>query len=233
MKKLAAFFVLALLTSVGVIGYSIFEELRKAANDDPTVWEQDIQALAAATREAAPPENAILFVGSSSIRLWSSLAEDMAPAPVIQHGFGGSKIEDVNFYAEQLITQWQAPKVVIFVGSNNINGNEEHATAPIQIRDQLALLLDTILAARADTQIFYISITPTLFSWDKWASVQEANRLAAELCDSYENAHFIETADLFLDEQGEPNKTLYAFDGLHLSAEGYAAWTDRIKPRLM
>jgi lysophospholipase L1-like esterase len=62
--------------------------------------------------------------------------------------------------------------------------------------------------------------------------VQEANRLATELCLNYDNVTFIETADLFLDEHGEPNKKLYAFDGLHLSEEGYAAWTSRIKPLL-
>ena len=152
--------------------------------------------------------------------------------PVIQHGFGGAKIEDVNYYAERLITHWPAPKVVIFVGTNNINGNENHASAPEIIREELSLLIETILAARADTQIFYLPITPTIFSWDKWASVREANRLAAELCQQYDNVVFVETADLFLDEKGEPNKKFFAFDGLHLSAEGYAAWTGRIKPLL-
>ncbi len=233
MKKLVALFALALLCSVAVIGMSVYEELSKGASEDPKVWEEDISDLVAKTEANAPADDAVLFVGSSSIRLWSTLAEDMAPLTVIQHGFGGAKIQDVNYFSEQLITRWNAPKVVIFVGTNNINGNEQHAEAPTYIRDQLQLLLDTILTARPNTEVFYIEITPTIFSWDKWASVQEANALAKALIARYPQVKYISTTDLFLTDKGEPDKKLYRFDGLHLSADGYERWTSRIKPLLM
>ena len=123
--------------------------------------------------------------------------------------------------------------MVIFVGSNDINGNDEHHLAPAHIAGQLQVLLDRIFDAKPDTQVFYLSITPTLFSWDKWQSVQEANQLAEQLCARYDNATFIDTTDLFLSAEGKPDKNLFIFDGLHLNEEGYALWTKRIKPYLL
>jgi len=97
----------------------------------------------------------------------------------------------------------------------------------------LAVLLDIIFSKNPDTEVFYISITPTIFSWDKWESVHEANRMAAQVCDSYKNTTFIETTDLFLNDEGKPDKNLFIIDGLHLNKAGYALWTSRIKPYLL
>jgi len=222
--------------SVGIalfFGLTLFQELRRVASNDPLVWEEIIAELESKTEIQKPSEKAVLFVGSSSIRFWSSLEEDMAPMPVIQHGFGGAKIYDVVYFAEPLITRWKPEKVVIFAGANDINGNDQHHLAPGHIAGQLRILFDIIFSAKADTKVFYIAITPTLYSWDKWESVQEANRLASQVCDDYDNAFFIETADLFLTADGKPNKNLFVFDGLHMNQAGYALWTGRIKPYLL
>jgi hypothetical protein len=46
------------------------------AAEDFAKWEKEISAFEQQDRENPPPKNAIVFVGSSSIRLWSTLAED-------------------------------------------------------------------------------------------------------------------------------------------------------------
>jgi lysophospholipase L1-like esterase len=232
MKKLAALFVLALLTCVAVLGLSIKTQLDKAASDDPLVWEEDIVALQALDKNQAP-DNAVLFVGSSSIRLWHSLAEDMAPIQVIQRGFGGSRTNDLVFYADRIVTPYDVKAIVIFIGTNDINVSDQPMEAVKNIEAGMASLMATIRETHPDTDVFYIAITPTFLSWEKWDAVQVANATVAALMAADPQAHFIETSDLFLEENGQPNKKLYQFDGLHLSEEGYERWTSRIKPLLL
>ena len=232
MKKLGWSLLAVLVAVVLVFGVPLYQELEKVRSDAPTAWEKDIAALEQQTLAAAPPGDAVLFVGSSSIRLWKTLAEDMAPIPVIQHGFGGAKINDVVHYVDRLVNRWNPQRVVIFVGTNDINGNAEHHLAPGYIGERLTALLDAIFAANPASEVFYIAITPTLLSWDKFDSVQRANTIAAAVCETYDNATFIATEDLFLNAAGEPDEALFVFDGLHLNAQGYARWTSRIKPYL-
>ena len=47
-------------------------------------------------------KEAILIIGSSSIRLWKTLAEDMAPFPVIQRGYGGAHFRDMVFFTDRI-----------------------------------------------------------------------------------------------------------------------------------
>jgi len=233
MKKTVMVSLVLIVGIVAFLGIYGVQELDKINSDDPRAWEGDIAELVANTEAGNPPEDAVLFVGSSSIRLWDTLADDMAPLPVIRHGFGGAKIYDVVYYAEPLITRWNAPKVVIFVSSNDINGNDDHEKAPVYIGKQLRALFEIIFSVKPETEVFYIAITPTEFSWDKWESVKRANTIASQVCDEFENATYIETANIFLDENGEPNSDLFLFDGLHLNDDGYKVWTDRIKPFLL
>ena len=232
MKKFVFLFVIALLASVVVLGYSIHQARLKTASDDPRVWEEEIAAFEAADRQAPPPAEAILFVGSSSIRLWHTLAEDMAPLQVIQRGFGGSRMHDLVYYADRIITPYSARAIVIFVGSNDINISDSPMEVVPVIRRGLEDILASIRRTQPGTEVFYIEITPTIVSWDKRDAVLAANAAAQEVLARDPHAHFIATADMFLDEKGEPEKKLYQFDGLHLSTEGYELWTARIKPLL-
>jgi lysophospholipase L1-like esterase len=233
MKKLVALFALALLLSVLPIGLSIYEERRKADSDDPSVWEDDISAFEEADRATIPARDAILFVGGSSVRLWHTLAQDMAPLSTIRRGFGGARMPDVVYYADRLINRYTPEKVVIVAGSTDIELSAQALEAVPIIRDGLQQLIWKILENRPDTDIFYIAITPTPASWEKWQAVQAANAAAESVCASQPRCHFIATADLFLDEEGEPDKHLYQFDGLHPNTEGYQRWTQRIKPLLL
>ena len=230
MKKILFLFTLALLASVGVIGMSVYSELQKSASDDPLVWEEDIVALEAASREAQA--GGIVFVGSSSIRLWHTLVEDMAPLQAVQQGFGGSRVNDVQHYLDRLVLAYQPATVVIFIGTNDINVSDEPAAAVPVIAAGVKAIVERIREHNGDTRIFYIAITPTIMSWQKWAAVQQANAAVQAMCEQDKLCQFIATSDLFLDQGGEPNPKLYQFDGLHLSQEGYALWTARIKPLL-
>ena len=108
--------------------YVVYRELEKASSEDPLVWEKDIARL---EQVAIAEPGAVLFVGSSSIRLWPSLPEDMAPLDAVQRGFGGAKINDVIFYADRLFAAEAPAAIVIFVGTNDISpGAAKHGAAP-------------------------------------------------------------------------------------------------------
>jgi hypothetical protein len=61
----------------------------------------------------------------------------------------------------------------------------------------------------------------------------ETNRLIEEWNESQTGLYYIETGPALLGENGEPDAHDYVFDGLHLSDEGYAIWTQIIRTRLL
>ena len=211
--------------------YRIYVELRKAASEDPAVYSEDIAELVAETREGPYAEGGVVFVGSSSIRLWSTLERDMQPLPVVQHGFGGAKLGDVAFYAEQLVNPFDPQAVVVFAGTNDLHPG---ATKPPEV------LLETyrrfVARVRADlpgVPIYFIGITPSPLRWEIWDQAQETNRLVQAWSSTEPNLFYIETGPALLGSDGQPDPDSYAFDGLHLSEKGYAIWTEIIRTRLM
>ena len=224
-KLLIALSVLALLAAW--LLYQLTTELRKGASEDPTVWEQDIIKLEETTQG---PAGSTLFTGSSSIRLWSTLAEDMAPIPVIQRGFGGAKMEDVRYYAQRLVAAQSPEAIVIFVGTNDITPGNTKDPQTLLLKYQE--IIDVIRKEHADTPIYYIAITPSPSRWEVWDIAVQTNELILQYTADEPGLHFIDTSSALLNN-GVPNPDLYLFDGLHLNQQGYAQWTRIIRDRLV
>jgi len=233
MKKIIGLILILLLLAAGVFAVSIYGELRKTADDSPLVWEPEIAHFEKEDVENPPPTDAVLFVGSSSIRFWHSLEEDMAPLVTIRRGFGGARIKDVVHYAGRLINRYSPSTVVLFVGSNDINVSDTPMDVVPVIAEGLQRLVDIIHESNGKTEIYYLAITPTPFSWRKRDAVRAANSAAEAVMSKAARAHFIATSDLFLDASGKPDRNLFRLDGLHLSDAGYERWTGRIKPILI
>jgi hypothetical protein len=168
-KKALVGVAVLIVLALGYAGWRLLEEATKAASDDPLVWEDAIAAFEAEDRESPPPKGAFLFVGSASSRLWSSLAEDMAPLPVIRRGFGGARMHDVLHYADRIILPYGDTRaVVVFVGTNDVNvadSPEEAIAAVAVIRDGFTALVDLTFAAGPRLRFFWIHITPRRFWW--------------------------------------------------------------------
>ncbi len=178
-----------------------------------------------------PPES-ILFTGSSSIRLWETLEEDMAPYPVIQRGFGGSRMPDVLKYADRYIKKHRYSAVVVFV-ANDITGNagevDKHPSVVLKLFEEFVF---KIRSFDTDAKIFIMAITPTNSRWHVWENIKKANMLLAQMADEHKNVIFVPTEDLFLDEYGRPKPELFVSDQLHLSPEGYKLWAKRLRSYL-
>lgn len=200
-------------------------------DEDPKLWEREIIAFEKAASASPPPRDAIVFIGSSSIRLWSSLQSDMHPVPVIQRGFGGARMHDVVFYGARLLQVEQPRALVVFVGTNDIHPGM--VQEPTVLLNRFQQFVAIARAEFAEIPIYYIGITPSPLRWEVWGIAQQTNALIADYAASDPQLHIIDTAPHLLGASGEPNPKNYRFDGLHLSEKGYAIWAEIIRARLL
>ena len=212
-------------------GRIIFSMTRKAITGNPLAWESDIQKFEAADRVQPPPADVIVFTGSSSITFWSTLEQDMAPLPVINRGFGGSRWDAVAHYAPRTVIAYRPRAVVVFAGTNDISGFKPKTAQ--EVFDGYRAFVAVVHAALPATPIYYISITPTSSRWKLWPVVQEANHLICEHTQTDPRLHFIDLTDVILGADGQPDRSLFRFDRLHPNQKGYAVWTASIKPILL
>jgi lysophospholipase L1-like esterase len=212
-------------------GFDIITMIRKSLSGDPSAWESAIRKFEAQDRVQPPPANVVVFTGSSSITFWSMLEQDMAPLPVINRGFGGSRMNDVVYYAPRIVVAYRPRAVVLFAGTNDIAGSKPKTAQ--EVYDGYRAFVDVVHTALPDTPIFYISITPTPSRWKLWPIVQDANRLICAHTATDPRLHFIDMTDVILGLDGKPDRSLFRFDRLHPNKKGYAAWTAKIKPILL
>lgn len=191
-------------------------------------WEKDISAFEASDRTNAPPRNGVLFIGSSSIRRWTTLARDFPGHPVFNRGFGGSQIADSLHFADRVVLPYQPRQIVMFAGSNDLNARK----SPRQVLADFRAFVLKVRTALPRTRISYIAITPSPKRIAQLAEVTEANRIIAAYCVQTDGVEFIDTVPHMTTPEGQPRPELFVEDGLHLNPTGYAIWTRLIGPLL-
>lgn len=235
MNNLILSVLLAILGSLLVGGVWLYlklqQEFARLASDDPKVWESTIAKFELEDHQQGIPKNAVLFVGSSSIRFWRTLKADMAPIPVIRRGFGGSKMRDLIYFSDRIILPYRPKAIVIFAGSNDVTGRPNDKS-PQQVADDFKELVRLIHSALPQTPVYYLSITPTTARWSVWPALQAANQLIAQFAEQNPQLHFLDASPLMLKADGTCRDDLLWWDGLHLNRKGYQAWTRLVKENL-
>jgi glycerophosphoryl diester phosphodiesterase len=193
-------------------------------------WEKDIKAFEQLDHVKEYPPDAVLFAGSSSIRLWSDLERDMAPYRVIQRGYGGAKLSDFAVYAGRIFDPHPCRAIVIFI-ANDITGSADDKT-PEEVAKLFQSVLKTIRSTHRETPVFWIEVTPTPLRWKVWPEIQKANNLIRAKCQNIKNTYFINTSSSFLDKTGNPDPSFFLPDRLHLTKKGYEVWTKIVKQEL-
>jgi hypothetical protein len=193
-------------------------------------WEAEIRKMEELDQHTRDPEHAILFIGSSSIRLWDDIAQDMHPWPVIQRGYGGAKISDLAVFTDRLVSPHQFDALAIFV-ANDITGGESDKS-PEEIVRLFGLIVSTVREKFPEQPIFFIEITPTPSRWKAWPKIQAANAALRAACDQDDKLHFISTAAHYLDAAGQPMPELFKEDQLHQNRAGYQRWAKLIRAAL-
>jgi len=197
------------------------------ATHNSSKWEKEIAALEASAVTNRPPPGCIVFVGSSSIRLWKTLAEDFPDLPVVNRGFGGSQLADSVQFAERIIIPYQPRQVVIYAGGNDINAGKD----PDLVFGDFVALVTKLRAALPRVKITYIASAPNPARWAQVEKVKRLNTLAADYCRRHGLA-FIDVFPLMLGPDGQPKPDIYAADRLHMNAKGYAIWREAVASNL-
>ena len=190
-------------------------------------FETEVAAYEAGDRSAPPPEGEIVFVGSSSIKLWD-LEKSFPDLKTINRGLIGSHIADAARYADRIIVPYRPRLVVVYAGDNDIYGGLTSEQVVVEFERLVRLLR----ARLPDVRIVYIGIKPSLQRWD----VIERTRLANDLIRAYaghdDGVAFVDVDQAMLGWDERPRPELFVSDGLHLTAEGYRLWTALLRPLL-
>lgn len=173
------------------------------------------------------PANSILFVGSSSIRLWKTLKQDMEPYPIIQRGYGGAHFRDLIFFTERILSDHQIQMLVCFV-ANDISGSPQDER-PKQVLKLFKFFVKQVREKHPQIPILQIAITPTKSRWGKWSEIDKVNQLFKTYCEKTKNVYFVNTVPAFLDEKGMPKPEWFVSDQLHLNKKGYGVWSSLIR----
>lgn len=197
---------------------------------DPARFENAIQKFEQADAKQMPPENAVLCVGSSSIRMWhTALSEDLAPLTVIGRGFGGSNTNDLLHFAGRIVIRYKPRAVMIYEGDNDI----AQGIKPYEVRAAYEVLIDKIEDDLPDCRVYLLAVKPSPKRWDFWPKMAQVNEMLAELAEDNETVTYIDIATPMLDVDGKPRADLFIKDNLHLNRKGYELWRDTIRPILV
>lgn len=190
-------------------------------------WEQTAAVFDAADHEHAPPPGGVLFVGSSSIRLWDSLQNDFAALPVvINRGFGGSKLSDCVHHLDRLVLPYRPRLVLVYAGDNDLAAGR---TAD-DILARFKAFAEGVHARLPQTRIAFISIKPSPARVALIQEIRRANALVRDYAATLSNAEFIDVFTPMLGPDGRPRAELFRDDALHLNTKGYELWRAVIAP---
>ncbi|PTR35520.1 lysophospholipase L1-like esterase [Luteibacter sp. OK325] len=199
-----------------------------ARDADHGKWNADIQAFEVSDKANPPPANAVLFIGSSSIRFWKTLETDFPGYRVINRGFGGSDLDDSTAFADRIVAPYHPSALVIYAGDNDLQGGD----SPEQVRDDFAAFVKKVRQDQPDLPIAFIAIKPSVARVALLANILQADRLIRQWAMTQKNVAFLDVVPAMLDAQGQPKPDLFIEDGLHMNAKGYALWVAQVAPWL-
>lgn len=190
--------------------------------DEP--FADEIRAFEEQDRQAMPEPGAILFVGSSSIRMWTDLAKDFPDARVIDRGFGGSQIREVTGYVDRIVKPYRPSAIVLYAGDNDLAAGR----TPQQVVEDFQSFVYRVRQDLPDVRIEFVSIKPSPARAQLIDAMREANRRVALYCSMLAKVGFIDVFTPMLDEEGKPRAELFGPDGLHMNRKGYDLWKEAI-----
>ena len=191
-------------------------------------WEKDIRAFEAADKTNPPPQHAVLFIGSSSIKRWAEVAQAFPGHKVLNRGFGGSQLSDSVAFVDRIVTPYKPKLVLLYAGDNDIASGK----SPERVFADFKTFVSKIHAALPDTRIAYIAIKPCPLREKFLDQVKTANRLIQEYTTSDKRLLFVDVFTPMLTKAGRPRADLCIKDGLHPNAQCYELWAALLRPIL-
>jgi len=188
-------------------------------------WEKNIRAFELWDSKNSYPDDAVLFVGSSSIVMWET-RNCFPELKVINRGFGGSQIAEVSYFAERIVYPYKPRAIVFYAGDNDIAGGKSAQ----QVFEDYKKFVKATFKKIPDTPIIFVGIKPSQSRWKLWGEMKEANMMIKEFSAGEEKLFYFDSATSLLGIDGKPDDVFFLKDQLHLNDRGYEAWTKLIRP---
>ena len=209
-------------------GLMLVGQLLGANKAGPERWQKAISTFETADKANPPPQGAILFVGSSTIVKWKTLAQDFPEHKVINRGFGGSEIADSVFYADRIVIPYRPRLIVLRAGGNDIHAGK----TPEQVAADFKAFVEKVRANLPHVRIAYMTINATPSRWANVEREKKANQLIKEYIASGKNLDYIDTFAATLGADGKPREELFVKDRLHFNGEGYKILASIVRSHL-
>lgn len=191
-------------------------------------WEREIAAFEAHDRTNPPPTNALLFIGSSTIRFWTNLPADFPEYPIINRGFGGSEIADSTHFADRIVFPYAPRAIFLRAGGNDIHAGKSPDAVFADFKD----FTTTVHAKLPDVKIFFISCTYTPARWKNRELEKMMNHLIEAYIRQTPHLTYIESGPIAIGTNGLPREELFRKDRLHFNAAGYQLLAETVRPYL-
>jgi lysophospholipase L1-like esterase len=187
---------------------------------DPTRFEPEIRAFEASDRASPPPPGGVVFVGSSSIKNWTSVAADFPDLSVLNRGFGGSTMADVVHYADRVVLPYRPRLIVLYAGDNDL----AEGRTPDQVVADYRTFVGKVRSRLPATRVVYVSIKPSPSRRAYMDRAREANgRIRSEMAgDTLQT--YVDVFTPMLNAGGQPKPELFLADSLHMNRAGYRLW---------
>lgn len=191
-------------------------------------WQRDMETFTRQDATNAPVKGGIVFVGSSSIRLWKTLTADFPEHRVLNRGFGGSEVFDSVNYFDRLVLPHQPRLIVMYAGGNDINAGK----TPERVESDFKAFVALVKQKLPQTRVAYISTAGNPARWSQVERVREANRRIEALTKTDPQLAFINVFSAMLGPDGLPKPDIFVADKLHMNEQGYAIWKEVVGPFL-
>jgi len=191
---------------------------------------EEIAAFKKQDSIAFPPKRAILFVGSSSFRLWKDMQDYFPAYPIINRGFGGSSFLDVIRYAGEIILPYN-PKQILIYCENDFANND--SLQPVDVTQRFVVLFNIIRKKYKKVPIAYISMKPSPSRTRLMPRFEATNELIKNFLATKKRTAYIDVYHAMLQADGTPMPDIFIEDKLHMNAKGYRIWQKIIEPYLL
>jgi lysophospholipase L1-like esterase len=191
-------------------------------------FEADIRIFEIRDHFRPPPEGAVLFAGSSTFRKWDDLVEQLPGHLIINRGFGGSTMADLNHFFDRIVLPYLPTRIFIYEGDNDI----ARGSSPEEFIQECRKFIRSCRDDLPDAELYFVSIKPSPARFSQWDQMSRANRMLQSLCSETAQVNFIDITRAILDENGRPDPGLFVADRLHFNREGYQAIADILNPIL-
>ncbi|MFC4685331.1 GDSL-type esterase/lipase family protein [Epilithonimonas pallida] len=205
----------------------ILNSLLFFAQDKP-YW-KEIQEFKKLDQTNGIPKKPILFVGSSSFTYWKDVNDYFPGKTIINRGFGGSRLLDLNNYADDLLDPYNPKQIVIYCGENDIATDNP---TPAEVLERFKIFFEKIRSKYPKVPVAYVSIKYSPSREQFWPQMKELNESIEAYLKTQKRAKYIDITKVMNDENGKVRTDIFKGDMLHMKPEGYRLWTKVIAPYL-